>query len=382
MTKTRRTDILLLMTALMLVAIGLAMVYSTSAVVAHERHGDSLYFLKRQLVWAALGLLAMGVAWYVPYRNQQRLVLPLLWVSLVALCLVLVPGMGKEVGGARRWLALGPFSLQPSEFAKYGLIVYSAYVCADLHRKRQRDELRFGYVLGLLCVFCGLIFLQPDLGTAVVLAAVAGAHLMIAGLPWRYIGYALAAGIPSMIYAIVYEPYRMKRLMSFLQPENDPQGAGYQAIQSLLALGRGGLWGAGLGRGRQKLFYLPEAHTDFIFAAIGEELGFLGAAGLVCLFLLLLWRILVIAIECREPFGTLLGLGVFLLLGMQIVMNLGVVLGLLPTKGLPLPLISLGGSNLVVSLLAIGTMLSIAGAQPGRESWRHAPPGKPAWGQI
>ncbi len=370
MTKTRRIDILLLIVTLTLVAIGLAMVYSTSAVVAHERHGDSLYFLRRQLAWAALGLMVMGAAWYVPYRNQQRFVLPLLLASLVALCLVLVPGIGREVGGARRWLALGPLALQPSEFVKYGLIVYSAYMCTDLHRKRQRGDMRFGYMLGLLCLFCGLIFLQPDLGTAVVLAVAVGVHLIIAGMPWRYLWYALAAGIPAIIYAIMYEPYRMKRLMSFLQPDKDPQGAGYQAIQSLLALGRGGLWGAGLGRGRQKLFYLPEAHTDFIFAAIGEELGFLGASGLVCLFVLLLWRILVIAIECREPFGTLLGLGVFLLLAIQIVMNLGVVLGLLPTKGLPLPLISLGGSNLVVSLLAIGTMLSIAGAQPRREPWR------------
>jgi cell division protein FtsW len=365
----------------MLVAIGLAMVYSTSAVVAHTRHGDSLYFLKRQLIWAALGLLVMGIAWYVPYRSQRRLGLPLLLVSLAALCLVLVPGIGKEVGGARRWLVLGPFTLQPSEFAKYGLIVYSAYICAELPSKRQHDELRFGYILGGLCVCCGLIFLQPDLGTAVVLAVAVGVHLIIAGLPWRYIWYGLAAAIPAIIYAIVYEPYRMKRLMSFWQPDKDPQGAGYQAIQSLLALGRGGLWGAGLGRGQQKLFYLPEAHTDFIFAAIGEELGFLGAVGLVCLFVLLLWRILVIAIECREPFGTLLGLGVFLLLAIQIVMNLGVVLGLLPTKGLPLPLISLGGSNLVVSLLAIGTMLSIAGAQPGREPWRHATLTKTTWGQ-
>lgn len=377
--KTRRTDILLLMVTLILVAVGLAMVYSTSAVVAHTRYGDSLYFLKRQLIWAALGLLAMGAAWYVPYRSQQRLVWPLLVGSLAALCLVLVPGLGKEVSGARRWLVLGPFALQPSEFAKYGLIVYSAYMCADLPSKRQQGDLRFSYILGMLCVFCGLIFLQPDLGTAFVLAVAVGVHLMIAGLPWRYIWYGLAAGIPAIIYAIVYEPYRMKRLTSFLQPDQDPQGAGYQAIQSLLALGRGGLWGVGLGRGQQKLFYLPEAHTDFIFATIAEELGFLGAACLVCLFVVLLWRILVIAIECREPFGTLLGLGVFLLLAIQIVMNLGVVLGLLPTKGLPLPLISLGGSNLVVSLLAIGTMLSIASAQPGHEPWRRATPGKTTW---
>jgi cell division protein FtsW len=184
MIKTRRTDILLLIVTLMLVAIGLAMVYSTSAVVAHTRHGDSLYFLKRQLIWAALGLLVMGIAWYVPYRSQRRLGLPLLLVSLAALCLVLVPGIGKEVGGARRWLVLGPFTLQPSEFAKYGLIVYSAYICAELPSKRQHDELRFGYILGVLCVCCGLIFLQPDLGTAVVLAVAVGVRLCVAGLAW------------------------------------------------------------------------------------------------------------------------------------------------------------------------------------------------------
>lgn len=159
MISTRRIDIFLLMVTLMLVAVGLAMVYSTSAVLAHDRYGDSLYFLKRQLVWAALGLLAMGAAWYVPYRSQQRLVLPVLSVSLIALLLVLVPGIGREVGGARRWLPLGPFGLQPSEFAKYGLIMCSAYMCADLHSKRRQGDLRFGYMLGLLGVFCGLIFL-------------------------------------------------------------------------------------------------------------------------------------------------------------------------------------------------------------------------------
>ena len=370
MVESRRIDVFLLVVTLMLLAIGLAMVYSTSAVVAHARYGDSLYFFKRQLLWAAVGLVAMGVAWRAPYRSQQRLALPLLLASLLALCLVLVPGLGREVGGARRWLALGPFTIQPSEFVKYALIVYSACICAGLQRQRPRSHWRFAYVLGLLGLCCALIFRQPDLGTAFVLAVAVGVLLIIAGLPQRYIWGGVAIGAPAVIAAIVYEPYRLQRLLSFLHPERDPQGAGYQAMQSLLALGRGGLWGAGLGQGQQKLFYLPEAHTDFIFAAIGEELGFLGAAFLVCLFALLLWRILVIAVECREPFGALLGLGVFLLLGIQIVMNLGVVLGLLPTKGLPLPLISLGGSNLVASLLAIGAMLSIASAPPRQETWR------------
>ena len=370
MVESRRIDVVLLVVTLMLVTIGLVMVYSTSAVVAHARYDDSLYFFKRQLLWAAIGLFAMGGAWYAPYRSQQRLALPLLLVSMLALCLVFVPGLGREVGGARRWLALGPIALQPSEFVKYALVVYSACMCAGLQRHRQRSSWRFAYVLGLLGLCCALIYQQPDLGTAFVLAVAVGVLLIVAGLPQGCIWGGVLLGAPAIIAAIKYEPYRMQRLMSFLHPEQDPQGAGYQAMQSLLAIGRGGLWGAGLGQGQQKLFYLPEAHTDFIFAAIGEELGFLGAAFLVCLFALLLWRILVIAVECREPFGALLGLGVFLLLGIQIVMNLGVVLGLLPTKGLPLPLISLGGSNLVTSLLAIGVMLSIASAKPRREPWR------------
>ena len=362
----RRTDMVLLTVTLLLVTAGLAMVYSTSAVMAHDRYADSLYFLKRQMGWTVLGLLAMTAAWYVPYRNQKRLVWPIVGCTLLALILVLVPGIGREVGGARRWLVLGPLSLQPSEFAKYVLIMYSAYALGRSREACTRTPVCYGGHLLLLGLCCGLIFAQPDLGTAVVLAAAVGLQLLIAGLPWRYLGYCLLVGVPGLGLSIWLEPYRWRRFISFLRPEDDPQGGGYQAIQSLLALGRGGLLGTGLGRGQQKLFYLPEAHTDFIFAVIGEELGFVGAVILVLLFLLLLWRILHIALRCHEPFGTLLGVGVFLLLAMQIMMNLGVVLGLLPTKGLPLPFISLGGSNLVVSLLAVGTMLNIAQGGPSR----------------
>lgn len=350
----------------MLVIIGLAMVYSTSAVLAHDRYADSLYLFKRQISWAAIGLLAMSAAWYVPYRSQKRLILPAMALILIALLAVLVPGIGREVGGARRWLALGPISLQPSEFAKYGLIVYSAYILAKGYDAQLRSSMRYGGQLLFLGLTCGLIFFQPDLGTAVVLAIAAGLQLIVVGLPWRYVGYSLIPVIPGLIVGVVYEPYRLRRLMNFLHPWDDPQGGGYQAIQSLTALGHGGLVGTGLGRSQQKLFYLPEAHTDFIFAVIGEELGFIGAVGLVLLFMILLWRILQIGLRCPEPFGTLLGLGIFFMLAVQIIMNIGVVIGLLPTKGLPLPLISLGGSNLVVSLLAVGTMLNVSQGGPSR----------------
>jgi len=356
----RRTDVALLGLTLLLMTLGLAMLYSTSAVLAQMRHHDSLYFLKRQLLWGGLGLLGLWGMRSIPYTAQRRLAGPALLCTLVALILVLLPIFGKEVGGARRWLTLGPLSIQPSEFAKYTLLLYVARSLA-MHQERLTSFVHT-YLpnMGVLAVVTVLVFKEPDLGTAVVLAATASLQLLIAGVPWRYLACTALAGLPGLYWALTHVRFRMERLLVFLNPFNDRQGGGYQAVQALLALGQGGLLGIGLGKSQQKLFYLPEAHTDFIFAVIGEELGLLGAVGLVTLFLLLLWRILRIAVSCNDPFGTYLGLGIFCLLSLQIVMNLCVVIGLMPTKGLPLPLISLGGSNLLVSLMAIGTMLNIA----------------------
>jgi len=354
----RRTDFALLGLTLLLVAFGLAMLYSTSAVLAQLRHQDSLYFLKRQLLWAGFGLLGLWGMRSIPYSVQRRLAGPALLCTLVALILVLL--VGKEVSGARRWLVIGPLSIQPSEFAKYTLILY---VARSLTMNQERlTSFVHTYLpnMGVLAVVTVLVFKEPDLGTAVVLAATASLQLLIAGVPWRYLACTALAGLPGLYWALTHVRFRMGRLMVFLNPWGDRQGGGYQAIQALLALGQGGLLGIGLGKSQQKLFYLPEAHTDFIFAVIGEELGFLGAVGLIALFVLLLWRILHIAVSCNDPFGTYVGLGIFILLSLQIVMNLCVVIGLMPTKGLPLPLISLGGSNLLVSLMAIGTMLNIA----------------------
>lgn len=360
----RRTDLILLIATLLLLALGLAMVYSTSAVVAQKRYGDSLFFFKRQMVWAGLGLLAMWGARSLPYRLQRRLALPVVVCTLIGLILVLVPGLGKEVAGASRWLVLGPLTLQPSEGAKYVLVLYVASRLAERPQSPPHPMAVYLPHVFLLGVVCLLIFLQPDLGTAVVLAMAVGLLFLIAGLPWRYLGYSVLIGLPLLYWGLVHKAYRLQRLVAFLDPWADSQGGGYQAVQSLLALGQGGLFGIGLGQSQQKLFYLPEAHTDFIFAVIGEELGFIGASGLVLLFLVLLWRILHIALACREPFGALLGVGIFLMLTLQIMVNLGVVVGILPTKGLPLPLISLGGSNLLVSLVAIGTVLNIVQENP------------------
>ena len=361
MASVRRTDLLLLTVTLMLIMIGLAMVYSTSAVVAQERYNDSLYFLKRQLVWAGVGLLAMWGARYLPYRIQGRLTMLVLLGTLIALALVLLAG--KTVGGAKRWLILGPLTMQPSEIAKYAVILYIARTLGQ-HPERVTSFTN-GYLPNVLMIgLCALLVLvQPDLGSALILAMTAGLLLLVAGVPWSYLGWSALAGVPVLYWALVHVQFRVDRLLAYINPWADPQGKGYQAVQATLALGQGGFLGNGLGQSNRKLFYLPEAHTDFIFAVIGEELGFIGAVGLIGLFLILLWRVLRIALACHEPFGTLLGFGVFILLTLQILINLGVVLGLLPTKGLPLPFVSLGGSNLLVSLVAIGTMLNIAEAE-------------------
>jgi cell division protein FtsW len=356
----RRTDFVLLGLTLLLLTIGLAMLYSTSAVLAQMRYQDSLYFLKRQLLWAGLGLLGLWVMRSMPYNAQRRLAVPALLVTLVTLILVLFPMFGKEVGGARRWLTIGPLSIQPAEFAKYTLLLYVARGLAMNQARLSSFVHTYLPNMGILAVTTLLVFKQPDLGTAVVLASTASLQLLLAGVPWRYLSCTALAGFPGLYWALTHVRFRMGRLMVFLNPWGDRQGGGYQAVQALIALGHGGLLGIGLGKSQQKLFYLPEAHTDFIFAVIGEELGFLGAITLISLFLLLLWRILRIAVACNDPFGAYLGLGIFIILSLQIIMNLCVVIGLMPTKGLPLPFISLGGSNLMVSLMAIGTMLNIA----------------------
>ena len=359
MFSARRTDLPLLVVTLVLVTIGLGMLYSTSAIMAQDRHGDSLYFLKRQLMWAGLGLVAMWVAASVPYPAQRRLALPAMGFMLLLLVMVLVAG--KKVGGAQRWLALGPFSFQPSEFAKYVLIMYVARVlAANSHRAESLIHTYLPNVIMMGLVF-GLVMLQPDLGTAVVLVTSAGLILLIAGVPWQYLALTAAGILPFLWYKLFFAGYNLNRVLAFLQPWKDPQGIGYQIVQAHKALGRGGWAGVGLGQSQQKLFYLPESHTDFIFAIIGEELGLLGAFVLIVLFVVLLWRILNIAVRCNEPFGIYLGLGIFVSLALQITMNLGVVSGLLPTKGMPLPFISHGGSNLLISMLAVGTMLNIAG---------------------
>jgi len=353
-------DMWLFGAAVMLLSAGVVMVYSASAIVAADRFHDPYFFLKKQLFWALLGSLAMLAAVRVDYRKLERFVLPALIVAGVLLALVLIPPIGQAINGTRRWIRLGPVSFQPAELAKLTLVFYLATFLA---RNQERlDDWRRGLLPPLLVAgaFAGLVFAQPDLGNCLTLVALTFGLLYLAGSPVRYLGWALAPALPLLVIAIYMAPYRLRRITAFWDPWADPRGSGFQIIQSWLAFGNGGLLGQGIGASRQKLFYLPEAHTDFIFSVVGEELGFIGAAAFVALFSVLIWRGLRIGLRTSDPFGSYLALGITLLIATQTLVNLGVVTGLLPTKGLPLPFISFGGSALSMTMLSTGVLLNIS----------------------
>ena len=353
-------DMWLFGVAVLLLSAGVVMVYSASAIVAADRFNDPYFFLKKQLFWALLGSVAMLVAVRVDYRHLERLVLPALIVAGVLLVLVLVPPFGQSINGTRRWIRLGVVSFQPAELAKLALVLYLA---AFVARNGERlGELRRGLLPPLLVAggFAALVFVQPDLGNCLTLIALTFGLLYLAGSPARYLGWALAPALPLLAIAIYVAPYRLRRMTAFWDPWSDPRGSGFQIIQSWLAFGNGGVLGQGVGGSRQKLFYLPESHTDFIFAVIGEELGFLGAAAFVALFAVLIWRGLRIGLRTSEPFGAYLALGITLLIATQTLVNLGVVTGLLPTKGLPLPFVSFGGSAVLMTMLSTGVLLNIS----------------------
>ncbi|MFQ5893606.1 MAG: putative lipid II flippase FtsW, partial [Nitrospinota bacterium] len=336
------------------------MVNSSSAIVALERFKDPYYFVKRQTAWLLVGLGAMGCAAVVNLEGLKRWTGPAVVVVAVLLGLVLFPGLGRTVSGARRWLAVGPLSVQPSEFAKLVCVLYLARWLADggdCRREAWSTYLQAMVVPGLLVA---LVLVEPDLGTAVLIGAVAMVMLILGGVPWSFLLGVAAAAVPVLAAAALSAGYRRRRLLAFLNPWADPSGTGFQMVQSYLALGRGGLFGQGLGQSTQKLFYLPEAHTDFIFAVLGEELGFVGAAGVGLLFAILVWRGFRLASSHPQAYGAYLAGGCTTLIALQALINMGVVVGLLPTKGLPLPFISLGGSSLVVTCLAVGLLLNLS----------------------
>jgi len=353
-------DYWLFLVVLGLLGLGVVMVYSASAILATDRFRDAHFFLKKQLFWAAIGLGVMWGVMAVDYRKWRPLVTPLLALAFVLLVLVLVPPFGQAINGTRRWLRWGPISVQPTEFAKLVLVLY----LADFLTRRHAviGDLWRGVIPPLVVTggVASLVLLQPDLGSALAIVGVVLCMIFVAGARLRHLGLIGGLAVPVVALAVWVAPYRLRRVLTFMDPWADPRGAGFQIIQSYLALGGGGLLGRGLGESKQKLFYLPEPHTDFIFAILGEELGFVGAVVTVALFGLLLWRGFRVGLRVSDPFGALLAFGVTALLVNQAVVNLGVVVGLFPTKGLPLPFVSSGGSSLLVAMAAVGILLNVS----------------------
>ncbi|MDD5557657.1 MAG: putative lipid II flippase FtsW [bacterium] len=350
---------LLFLTVVVLLSIGVVMIYSTSAVFAQESFNDSYYFLKRQAAWIAIGLAGFALAVNTDYHSLRERSLPLLLASIVLLALVFVPGIGRAAGGASRWIRLGTFSLQPSEMAKFTLVLYLADAMARKQRRIDRFWKGLAPPLALALVVLGLIIAQPDLGTTVLIASVAVIMLFVAGARLRLLVPLALAAVPA-VYALVFSSaYRRRRIIAFLNPWADPEGTGFQIIQSFIALGSGGIAGLGLAQSRQKFYYLPAAHTDFIFSIIGEELGVIGSAAIVTLFLVLLICGMRICRNAIDVYGQLLALGIVSLIGLQTIINIAVVTGAVPTKGLPLPFISFGGSSMVFNLFAVGVLMNV-----------------------
>ncbi len=351
------------MTFVILVSLGVVMIYSSSGIYAQEVMHNSTHFLLRHLMFVVIGSALMLWVMTLDYRLLQKWAKPLLALSIVLLVLVLVPGIGKVSSGARRWFNLGPINFQPSEFVKLVVIVY----LADFLTRKQTVLRSFGKaflpVMLVMAFLCGLIVKQPDLGNTVLIFVITISMLWVAGGRKSHIGAIFLLAIPALVFLVITAPYRLIRVITFLNPWSDPQGAGFQLTQSQIALGSGGLWGVGLGKSAQKLFYLPAAHTDFIFSIIGEELGFLGAVAVIGLFGFLIWQGTRIMKQTNDPFGYYLIFGVLVMIGIQAVVNFGVSMGALPTKGLPLPFISYGGSALIFNMAAIGLILNISRTQ-------------------
>ena len=353
-------DLKLLFPVLFLVGIGVVMVYSASSALAAQRFGTEYYFLKKQATFALVGLLALVVSRHFPYRFYRSLTYPLLAVAVAALTAIQITVWGASVGGSARWLRFGDLSFQPSEFARFAIIIFLAY---SMNKKGEKlKDLYIGFLPHLLVLgtFTTLILLQPDFGSAVILGAITWIMLFVGGARIRHLLPSLLMLLPLLYFFMMTAQYRLKRILSFLNPWQFASDEGYQIIHSMMAFGTGGIWGAGIGKGFQKLFYLPEPHTDFIFSVIGEELGLLGVLVILGLYALILWRGILIARNASETFGCFLAFGLTLAIGLQVCVNMGVTLGLLPTKGLTLPFLSYGGTSLLMNMASIGVLMNIS----------------------
>lgn len=350
----------LLLAIAALVGLGAVMVFNVSYFYGQDRMGDSMHFFRKHLVSILLGIAAACVTSRVPSERYRRLAYPLLAVAVLLMIAVLVPGVGARRSGAQRWFPLGPLSFQPSEVAKFAVVLYLA---ASLARKRERvRELVFGVLPHCIVVggVAGLALLEPDFGTAALVSIVLGLMLFVGGAHLGHLALLGSLGLPLLAWVVAVEPYRLARVLTFLDYTKDPQGMGYQLLQSLIAFGSGGVSGVGLGQSEQKMSFLPAAHTDFIFSVIGEEFGLVGACIVVLLFLIVGARGLRIAARHPDGFASLLAFGTTMLIVLQGWLNIGVVLGCLPTKGLALPFVSYGGSAMTIVLAEVGVLLALA----------------------
>lgn len=360
MARKLKRDNVLFVTTMVLLAASVAMVYSASAVIAKERHGQPNMYALKQATFVLLGIAAMGVAMNIDYRTYRRpaLIGALLGVSIAALILVLI--IGPEIKGSRRWFSIAGLGIQPSETAKIAMILFTAFI---LERRMDRiDEVRYALLpvgAALSLVVC-LVLLEPDLGTSVAILGTVAAMVFAAGLPYRYVAWFGAAAVPALVFLVWSADYRVRRFTAFLHPWDDPLGSGFQIIQSLIAVGTGGVTGRGIGDGVQKRFFLPEPHTDFIFAVISEELGLVGSTVILICFTVILWRGLRTSLRAPDRFGAFVALGLTMMVAAQAFVNISVVLGLMPTKGIPLPFVSAGGSSMVVGLAGMGVLLNIS----------------------
>jgi len=359
MAKRVSVDRWLFTVTLLLIFVGLVMVFSASAVMAKERYGSGYFFLLRQLGWATCGLLLMIAAMKIDYRRYKHPAVVFSLLGLTTLLLISVFFLDRA-HHTHRWIHWGPLSFQPSEMAKPAIILFLAFFLET--RTKSMDQWRSTVLPAVLptLVFIALIVFQPDLGTAIACAAITGCTLFVAGLDLRYLGYAAVASVLPLYFLIFHVAYRRARILAFLDPYSDPQGRGFHIIQSLIAVSTGGITGVGLMEGKQKLFYLPEPHTDFIFAVSAEELGLLGSVIIVALFAIFLWRGVRTALRTQDMFGRFLAVGITSMIVVQAFINISVVLGLMPTKGIPLPFVSYGGSSLFFALASVGVLLNIS----------------------
>ncbi len=351
----------ILFPVLFLVGIGLVMVYSASSAVAMNKFGSDFFFLRKQALFSLIGIMLLVFCRHMPFRYYWHLTYPFLIVSMVLLVVVHIPGIGYKAGGAVRWIRLGSYTFQPAELARMALIFFLAYsLCKKQERIREISIGFFPHIL-VLVIFGVLLHFQPDFGTIVIFCVITWLMMFVGGVRFFHLTAPLIFLIPVLGYLMIEAPYRLERILTFYDPWRFAEDGGYQVVHSLMAFGSGGLFGAGIGQGYQKLFYLPESHTDFIFSVIGEELGLAGVIAIIAMYVWIIWRGLMIAGKTQNAYGSMMAMGITVSFAVQVCINMGVAMGLLPTKGLTLPFLSYGGTSLLINMAAAGILMNIGG---------------------